>query len=146
MLSYSDLTVFKNTDGGAMALGYPIHSLLLQNDKPLFMRGGKKRENKTHEHEEQDYEDLAVPAGLVCMTQTICKSANKMEANDMGANDIGANVYDMGANDIEANGDIVPEGLYERLMALAETKPVTKKMTKKKQPATKKQKKTHKRR
>jgi hypothetical protein len=51
-------------------------------------------------------------------------------ANEMGANDMGAD-------------DIVPEGLYERLMLLAETK-VPKKMTKRKQ--QQKHKKTHKRR
>ncbi len=107
MLDYSELTVYKNTDGIATALGCPINSYLLQNNKPLFVGGGKiKNENM----DEPDYENLAVPAGLVCMTQTICRRP-----------DI----------EISTNDDIVPDGLYERLMELAETKPM-KKMTKRK--------------
>ena len=143
MLDYSELTVVKNTDGVATALGYPINSFLLQNNKALFAGGGKKKKISPRETgpsvtgpsaDDLDYEHLAVPAGLVCMTQTVCRPANEMAyANDMGANEMGAN--DMGAN------DIVPEGLYERLLALAEKK-VPKKMTKRKQ--QQKHKKTHK--
>ena len=58
-----------------------------------------------------DYEQLAIPAGLVCMTQTICRNAND------------SNTYE---NDLEP--ETIPEGLYEQLLALAETKP-PKKMT-----------------
>jgi hypothetical protein len=149
MLSYSDLTVFKNTDGIATALGYPINSFLLQNNKSLFVGGGKKKgnakktdydyenqvyenqayENQAYEnqaYENQAYENLAVPAGLVCMTETICTRADGI-----------------GQNEIDQHADeIVPEGLYERLMELAETKP-SKKMTKRKHPHAKKHK-THK--
>ena len=139
MLDYSELTVVKNTDGVATALGYPINSFLLQNNKALFAGGGKKKKISPRETgpsasvtgssatdaDELDYEHLAVPAGLVCMTQTVCRPANEMAyANDMAYAD-----------------DIVPEGLYERLLALAETK-VPKKMTKRKQ--LQKHKKTHK--
>ena len=156
MLDYSELTVVKNTDGVATALGYPINSFLLQNNKALFAGGGKKKKISPRETgpsasvtgssatdaDELDYEHLAVPAGLVCMTQTVCRPANEMAyANDMGADDM-AYANEMGANDMGAD-DIVPEGLYERLMLLAETK-VPKKMTKRKQ--LQKIKKTHKRR
>jgi hypothetical protein len=148
MLDYSELTVVKNTDGVATALGYPINSFLLQNNKALFAGGGKKKKISPSVTgpratgpsvtgpiaDDLDYEHLAVPAGLVCMTQTVCRPADDMAyANEMGANEMGAN--DMGAN------DIVPEGLYERLLALAEKK-VPKKMTKRKQ--QQKHKKTHK--
>ena len=126
MLDYSELTVVKNSDGITTALGYPINSFMLQNNKPLFVGGGRK-----------DNEHLAVPAGLVCMTQTICRPANEMGANEMGANEM-ANEID--ENEIE--DEIVPEGLYERLMELAEVKE-RKKMTKRKHPAKKN--KTHKR-
>ena len=34
MLNYSDLTVVKNSDGIPTALGYPVNSILLQQDKP----------------------------------------------------------------------------------------------------------------
>jgi hypothetical protein len=118
MLDYSDLTVYKNTDGIVTALGCPINSFMLQNNKPLFVGGGKK---KNENIDEPDYENLAVPAGLVCMTQTICQRPD-MEISE---------------------NDIVPEGLYERLMELAETKPI-KKMTKRNHSHIKKQKnKTH---
>ena len=118
MLDYSELTVVKNSDGIATALGYPINSFMLQNNKPLFVGGGKKK-NKTDELDE----NLAVPAGLVCMTQTICRPADSYSvyANEIDANEIDANEHER---------DIVPEGLYERLMELAEVKE-RKKMSKK---------------
>jgi hypothetical protein len=139
MLDYSELTVVKNSDGITTALGYPINSFMLQNNKPLFVGGGRK-----------DNEHLAVPAGLVCMTQTICRPANEMGANEMGANEMGANEmanaceidpYERDAYEIEDEREIVPEGLYERLMELAEVKE-RKKMSKRKYPVKKN--KTHK--
>ena len=141
MLDYSELTVFKNADGIATALGYPINSFLMQNNKALFVGGGGKGKYANAIADE----NLAVPAGLVCMTETICRApgADEMGAYEMGE---GANAYDIeGAYADEM--DVVPEGLYEQLLALAETKP-SKKMTKRKLPHTKikKHKKTHKRR
>jgi len=118
MLDYSELTVYKNTDGIVTALGCPINSFMLQNNKPLFVGGGK-RENENMD--EPDYENLAVPAGLVCMTQTICRRPD-MEVSE---------------------NDIVPDGLYERLMELAEKKQATK-MTKRKLQHKKLKNKTHK--
>jgi hypothetical protein len=118
MLEYSELTVVKNSSGIATALGFPINSFLLQNNKALFAGGGKK-----------SYENLAVPAGLVCMTETICKPANEM-ANEI-ANEM--------AYEIAEEEETIPDGLYERLMELAETKPM-KKMTKRKMPTSKKMK------
>ena len=123
MLEYSDLTVYKNTNGVATALGCPINSFLLQNDKPLFVGGGKK---KGENDEDLDYDNLAVPAGLVCMTQTICRPQ-------------------LDEIDYSNENEIIPDSLYERLMLLAETKH-NKKMTKRKQLQVKKVKKTHKRR
>jgi hypothetical protein len=138
MLNYSDLTIVKNSEGIPTALGYPINSLLLKNDKSLFVGGKGKKEKKNkketeagnEENDTIDYEHLAVPAGLVCMTETICmrRGANEMGANGMGANEMGAN--GMGANAMGPNAmgpnemetETVPEGLYEQLLALAETK------------------------
>ena len=121
MFENSELTVYKNAQGIPTALGYPIHSELLQNNKPLFGGGNKKNIKETGEI---DYDNFAVPVGLACMTISI-------KANDIH------NVDD----DVESN--VVPEGLYERLMELAETKPI-KKMTKRNHPHIKKQKnKTH---
>ena len=39
MLEHTDLTIIKNAEGLPTALGYPINSLLLKNDNPLFVRG-----------------------------------------------------------------------------------------------------------
>ena len=105
MLDYSELTVVKNSDGTPTALGYPINSILLQNNKPLFVGGGNKKR--------EDYDNLAVPAGLVCMTETICRRPAIEEE--------------------EEESEVVPEGLYERLIELAEVKE-RKKMTKKHKP------------
>lgn len=123
MLNYSDLTIVKNSEGIPTALGYPINSLLLKNDKSLFVGGKGKKEKKNkketeagnEENDTIDYEHLAVPAGLVCMTETICM---RRGANGMGANAMGPNA--MGPNEMET--ETVPEGLYEQLLALAETK------------------------
>ena len=122
MFDFADLTVYKNSDGVTTALGCPINSFLLQNDRPLFMTGGGG-----------SGEQLAVPVGLVCMTKTVCAKANEM-ANEMGANEMANEIGAYGtanemANEIGAYGtdpvdepDLVPEDLYERLMALAEVK------------------------
>jgi hypothetical protein len=140
MFDHSELTVVKNSAGMPTALGYPINSALLQNNNPLFVGGGGKS-------------SMAVPAGLVCMTTTTCTNANANEMGmSMGANEMGMSMgaNEMGANTNEIIGyaeddrEIVPDGLYERLLELAENKPM-KRMTKRKLPHAKKGKsKTHK--
>jgi hypothetical protein len=135
MLDYSDLTVIKNSEGIPTALGYTINSLLLQNNKPLFMSGGKKKGdnerkiNKTGEESSSDidFDELLIPAGLVCRTETICTRPYG-EAQSME-----------NASDIET----IPEGLYEKLLALAEAKH-SKKLSRNKNQHKKKNK-THKR-
>jgi len=102
----------------------------LQNNKPLFVGGGKKKKSSTTATDDLDYEHLAVPAGLVCMTQTVCRPVDSY-ANEMED-----------SYDIEDEREIVPEGLYERLLELAEVKE-KRKMTKKKK--EQKKNKTHKR-
>jgi hypothetical protein len=104
MFDFADLTVYKNTDGVTTALGCPINSFLLQNDRPLFMTGGGGSGNQ-----------LAVPVGLVCMTKTVC-------TNEIGANEMGTYDTNFMATDPVDEPDLVPEDLYERLMALAEVK------------------------
>ena len=118
MLAYSELTVVNNSDGVPTALGYPINSCLLQNNQPLFVGGGKKKTNDEMD-ENLAHKNLAVPAGLVCMTQTTCRSADSYEMDEI--------------DQIEDEHEIVPDGLYERLMELAEVKE-RKKMTKKHKP------------
>jgi hypothetical protein len=126
MLEYSDLTVYKNNDGITTALGCPINSFLLQNNKPLFAGGGSAAIGGGNNA-------YAVPAGLVCMTETICRPpAVYAEAPE---------------EEEEEDEDIIPDGLYERLMELAETKPskkMTKRNNKKEHHAKKPKRKTHK--
>ena len=110
MLDYSELTVVKNAEGLPTALGYPVHSLLLQNNKPLFMTGGKKNATSSS-HDE--FEHLAIPAGLVCMTETICTRPESVNATIYRKSGEELNSYEM---------ETIPEGLYEKLLALAEMK------------------------
>jgi hypothetical protein len=120
MLQYSDLTVVNNSAGIPTALGYPINSVMLQNNTPLFVGGGKKeRKNDSEISPEKGNFDmnLAVPAGLVCMTETICTKAIDYDEHAL--------------DDLNNDNEIIPDGLYERLMELAETKQ-TKKLTKRK--------------
>ena len=124
MLDYSELTVIKNAEGIPTALGYTINSLLLQNNKPLFMSGGKKKE----ESSDIDFDELLIPAGLVCRTETICTRPYE-EVHSM-------------RND--ENIETIPEGLYEKLLALAEAKQM-KKMSRRNKNQHKKKNKTHKR-
>ena len=120
MFDHSELTVVRNSVGMPTALGYPINSALLQNNNPLFVGGGGKS-------------TMAVPAGLVCMTTTTCTNANA-NANEMGLNEMGLN--EMSAADLYGEDDeVIPDGLYERLLELAEVKE-KKKMTKKQKPKT----------
>ena len=142
MLNYSELTVVKNADGVPSALGYPINSFLLENNKPLFISsgGGKKHKKSSKKHQkndkvgqleetdgsdyadDHDYDSLAVPAGLICMTETICRSPTEMYKNE-NDND----------NDNEDTVQLIPEGLYEKLLALAEHKQPSKKYSRKKE-------------
>lgn len=121
MLNYSELTIVNNSEGMPTALGYPVNSILLQVNRPLFVGGGKikrgkkrnDKENKDdNDNEEIDFEQLAVPAGLICTTQTICRTPD---------------VYDnSNAYDNRPEPETIPEGLYEQLLALAESKPAKK--------------------
>ena len=127
MLDHTDLTIIKNAEGLPTALGYPINSLLLKNDNPLFVEGGGKRNGKENKkgkcnNNDTDFDNLAVPAGLVCMTETICKKPDEI-GMDKGIDfdfDIHMPTY---ASDMD-NSELIPDGLYENLLALAqETKP-----------------------
>lgn len=110
MLNPSDLTVFKNIDGLPTALGFPIRSVLLQNNKALFTHsggagasaGGADPAKKTPF---KQFENLAVPAGLICMNKMVCINAN---ANT------NANQTD----------EVISESLFDKLFALAETKAI----------------------
>ena len=135
MLNYSELTVIKDSNGMSTALGYPINSILLQNNKPLFVGGGGKKKAKNEDADyNNNFEELAVPAGLVCMTQTVCRNASAE----------GSYASAEGSYQNEFEPETIPEGLYEQLLALAEAKQA-KKFSRRKQVVHKKGKnKTHK--
>jgi hypothetical protein len=163
MLDYSELTIVKNTEGIPTALGYPINSLLLQHNKPLFVGGGKNNkktvvnskdegegENEDKgENEEINFQNLAIPAGLLCMTKTVCIDPNAKGTNAVCRNAIKANAMETNAmetnametNEMDANEmETIPEGLYEQLLLLAETKTKKNKTKKQKQKPVKKNK------
>jgi len=127
MLEHTDLTIIKNAEGLPMALGYPINSVLLKNNKPLFVGGrgksnGKENKRGKCNNDDTDFNNLAVPAGLVCMTETICKKPDEIGmGTDMNTEfDMHMPTY---ASDMD-NSELIPDGLYENLLALAqETKP-----------------------
>lgn len=156
MLDYSDFTVVKNNEGIPTAMGIPIQSMLLKNNIPLFMNGGggkghkgkgkgkglSKKEKKNNEGIDSDHfiedseayddihEHLAVPVGLACMTQTICR-----KTNDIGMDDyvetrpmnydkmhIGRMHRATELNEADETS-VIPDDLYERLLKLAEEPP-----------------------
>jgi hypothetical protein len=124
MLDYSEFTIMKNTDGLPTALGIPIKSIFLQNDvSGLIGGGGKKkkdRKNPTSLGVETpsgvvEYENLAIPAGLVCTTETVCRTP--------------AETHRLIVDD-DADMEIVPDGLYESLLNLLDsTAPSSKKFS-----------------
>ena len=153
MLDYSELTIVNN-QGNPNALGIPINSMFLKNDMSLIggvkkknskkykkKKEGNKKENilnKTvpltivtsnseDEYDDDIYDDMGVPVGLACMTQTVCRNVNELPREQM---------YD----DVDDH-KVVPDDLYERLLGLAEEskpKKFTKKIKKSKNNKTKK--------
>ena len=127
MLDYSEFTIMKNTDGLPTALGIPIKSIFLQNDvSGLIGGGGGKKKKGTAKGAvlsnpfsqgitEVEYENLAIPAGLVCTTETVCRTP--------------AETHRLIVDD-DADMEIVPDGLYDSLLDLLDsTAPPSKKMT-----------------
>lgn len=146
MLDYSDLTIVNN-QGNPTALGIPINSMFLKNDISLIGGGKKSNSNKNKskkekvlnktlpitivtsdsENDNDIYDEMAVPVGLACMTQTICRNVNEVPREQ---------TYDH-----VDDHKVVPDDLYERLLGLAEeSKPknFTKKIKKTKNNKTKK--------
>jgi len=145
MLQYSELTVVKNTDGLPSALGIPINSFIMKNDmlSGIFSGGGgkkkekkgkKEKKEKREEEEEKNPdtlydENLAVPMGLVCKTETVCRSAPAAQYvyEDVNAY---ANAYaNANTNLDESDIEIVPDSLYNKLLDLLNMPDPSKKMT-----------------
>ena len=155
MLQYSELTVVKNTDGLPSALGIPINSFIMKNDmlSGIFSGGGgggkkkekkgkKEKKEKREEEETPDTlydENLAVPMGLVCKTETVCRSAPAAQyvyedANTNAYANANANAYAnantyANTNLDESDIEIVPDSLYNKLLDLLNMPDPSKKMT-----------------
>ena len=135
MLDYSEFTIMKNNDGLPTALGIPIKSLFLQNDESGLIGGGGKKKKKSSEKgaallnpkgaalsnpfsqgiTEVEYENLAIPAGLVCTTETVCRTPYETQRLIV---------------DDDADMEIIPDGLYESLLDLLDsTAPPSKKFS-----------------
>lgn len=127
MLDYSEFTIMKNNDGLPTALGIPIKSLFLQNDESGLIGGGGKKKKKgaalsnlTSLGRENpsgvvEYENLAIPAGLVCTTETVCRTPYETQRLLV---------------DDDADMEIIPDGLYESLLDLLDsTAPPSKKFS-----------------
>ena len=121
MLDYSEFTIMKNNDGLPTALGIPIKSLFLQNDESGLIGGGGKKKKKgaalsnPTPREVVEYENLAIPAGLVCTTETVCRTPYETQRLIV---------------DDDADMEIVPDGLYESLLDLLDsTAPPSKKFS-----------------
>ena len=110
VLTPADLTIITNASGIPTALGYPIHSALLQAGKPLLI-GGKKSLDST----KGTKEDLGIPAGLLGTGTAVIISIDD-EAD---------------ACEDYKDAPTVPDSLYEKLMNLLEPIPTPpKKFTK----------------
>jgi len=146
MLQYSDLTVVKNENGLPSALGIPINSFLMKNDmlSGIFSGGGggqkkgkkeMKKINIEKPHTSLYDENLAVPMGLVCTTETVCRSAPAAQnVYDANANAYDANAAYANVNLDESDIEIVPDGLYNNLLDLLNMPEPSKKMTRKGKP------------
>jgi len=102
MLNFEDLTIVKNAAGLPTALGLPINSLFLKNNifSQVGMAGGGGKKKKQAAAQSVAYENLGVPMGLVCTTETVCQRPQYLNVAD------------------EADIEIVPESLYNNLMDL----------------------------
>ena len=125
MLDYSEFTIMKNNDGLPTALGIPIKSLFLQNDESGLIGGGGKKKKKGRKNPMSlggetprgivEYENLAIPAGLVCTTETVCRTPYETQRLIV---------------DDDADMEIIPDGLYESLLDLLDsTAPPSKKFS-----------------
>lgn len=109
-----DLTIcYNNEDGTASAGGYKIESLLLeQGSSPMITISGGSKSDKGKVSD--CLRDLAVPAGLLCSTETRCQRLPMAE--DKG---------------------VVNRSLYDRLVELASvSKPPSRSKSKSKRSST----------
>ena len=129
LMTQDDMCIYKE-NGVVKALGWDIHSNLLKNDVPIstYYQSGGGIENSI--------KNLAVPAGLVILKNTIDSKTNSTSIKDIFHSvtspfDIFShNEMNGGNNEKEKNkksgktdmSDVITESLYEKLLGLSHRK------------------------
>lgn len=117
-LTPSDLTFYKK-DGLIQAGGFTINSCLMNNHLPLISKGGAKKNKNVniveHDKVSESYDQLAVPAGLLYIHESIMPSTSKTPQIEM---------CEMSKT--------IPDDLFDRLVELAEIRNAHRKFTRSK--------------
>ena len=119
-LTPSDLTFYKK-DGIIQAGGFTINSCLMNNQMPLIAKGGAKKNKNInlaqHDKVSESYDQLAVPAGLLYIHQSIMPNANEVAVPQIEMCEM---------------SKTIPDDLFDRLVELAEVKNAHRKFTRSK--------------
>jgi len=104
--------VYNMNDGKIMAGGYSVNSILLNGQQPAMYQkeGGKSKNEKVSDR----FKNLAVPAGLLYINESVSENT---KINDAKINDAKNN--DAKINDSKINDTIINDDLYEKLLHLA---------------------------
>jgi hypothetical protein len=94
--------VYNINDGKIMAGGYSVNSILLNDQRPAMYQkeGGKSKNEKVSDR----FKNLAVPAGLLYINESVSENAK---------------INDAKINDAIINDAIINDDLYEKLLDLA---------------------------
>ena len=94
--------VYNMNDGKIMAGGYSVNSILLNGQQPAMYQkeGGKSKNEKVSDR----FKNLAVPAGLLYINESVSENAK---------------INDAKINDAIINDAIINDDLYEKLLDLA---------------------------
>ena len=94
--------VYNMNDGKIMAGGYSVNSILLNDQRPAMYQkeGGKSKNEKVSDR----FKNLAVPAGLLYINESVSENAK---------------INDAKINDAIINDAIINDDLYEKLLDLA---------------------------
>lgn len=119
-LTPSDLTFYKK-DGLIQAGGFTINSCLMNNNVPLLIGKGGAKKNKNinlvqHDKVSESYDQLAVPAGLLYIHQSIMPSTSGEVPNI----------------EMCETSKPIPDDLFDKLVELAEVKNAHRKYTRSK--------------
>ena len=115
-LNINDLVMCKDSNGIISAAGFKIDHQMLKGVEPFVMDlNGVTGDNNINDEVSKAFQELAVPAGLLC---TQIASDQQINSGNNNNN-----------NKLQ---DIVPISLFDKLLMMAETNVEDKKQTKKK--------------